>query len=293
MKNILVPTDFSLAASNAARYALHLASPLKANILLCNAMLIPIEAAASGQVAWPLEDYNSIKKDTTEQLHKAAKKLEHKASEAGSSQDAFQPSVSYTSEVGTVKEVIQDTIAAQNGSMVVMGLSGAGSAERFFMGSSSRDLIADATFPVLLIPPAYIFNPVKVIAFATDLNKGDINILHTLAGFAKKFDAEIRINHISDDKSELKTDSYKADVFMAELCSKISYPKISYHQIKNMDVDHGLNQLNDHGQVDMLAIVHRQHSFLASLFLGSHTQKLARHITVPLLVFPPEYGAAI
>lgn len=294
MKKILVPTDFSPAANNAARFAIHLATRLKEDITLCNAMMIPIEAPAAGQVAWSLEDYEAIKKNTTEQLKAEVRKLNSRLNEqAAFFPEDFRPAINYTSEVGLVTDVIRNVLDEHNGSMVIMGMSGAGGLERFFIGSSSRDLIAKATFPVLLIPHDCTFSPVKTIAFATDLDKGDINILHTLACFAKALEADIQINHISDHKYERGEDKYKADVFMAELCKKVSYPRISYHHIKSMDVEHGLDWLHEYGSVNILTMVHRPHGFFSTLFSGSHTQKLARRITIPLLVFPPEYGAAI
>lgn len=294
MKKILVPTDFSSSANNAARYAVRLATLLKKDITLCNAMLIPIEAPGAQQVPWPLEDYEAIKSDTTEQLKEASTRLQAKiAEQAAFFPEDFQPAVDYTSEVGPVTDVIRNVLDEHNASMVVMGMSGAGGLERFFIGSSSRDLIAKASFPVLLIPPGYVFGQIKTIAFATDLDKGDINILHSLACFAKTLDAEIRINHISDHKREHGEEKYKADAFMAELVKKVNYPKITYHLIKSIDVDHGLSWLDEHGQVDILTMVHRPHGFFTGLFSGSHTQRLARHVTLPLLVFPPEYGAII
>ncbi len=294
MKKILVPTDFSPAAKNAARYALHLAVPLKEDIILCNAMTIPVEAVHVGGTAWPLEDYASIKGSVTEQLLDLSKHLENKLKEyAGFFPEDYHPTISLTSEVGSVTDVIRNVLDEHNGTLVVMGMSGAGSLERFFIGSSSRDLVDKASFPVLLIPSDYTFRPIKKIAFATDLDKSDINVVHALSCFAKALDAEIEIRHIADQKFRHGEAKYKADAFMAELCKRVTYPKISYHHIKSMDVDHGLDWLYEHGLIDLLVMVHRRHSFFGNLIFGSHTQQLARHITLPLLVFPPEYGAAI
>jgi len=257
-------------------------------------MLVPAETPESGQVAWPLISYEDIKSDTDKQLQRELKKLSKRLAEQSAFfSEGFRPELNSISEVGGATEVIMETVDKQDISLVVMGMSGAGSLERFFIGSNTRDLIAKAAFPVLLIPSEYVYQPIKKIAFATDLNKGDINVLHTLACFAKVFDADIQINHITDTKYETGGDKYKADAFMVELYKKVTYSKMHYHLIKSMDVDHGLNWLNEHGQVDLLAMVHRPHNFLTSLFAGSHTQKLARHVTLPLLVFPPEYGATI
>ncbi|TWJ00663.1 nucleotide-binding universal stress UspA family protein [Mucilaginibacter frigoritolerans] len=294
MKNILVPTDFSPAANCAARYALHLAAFLKADLTLCNAMLIPVNAIAAAQVAWPLETYDEIKKEVTEQLQQETEKLKHLLIERTDFfPNEFRPDISYTSEVGEVTDVIQDVMDKYYISLLVMGMSGKSGLERFFMGSPSHEVIEKGNFPVLLIPPSYTFQPVKKIAFATNFDRGDVNVLHTLACFAKTLDAEIEVCHISDNKFEETEGKYLADVFVMEICNKVNYPKIHYNHIKSRQVNQGLNWLHEHAGVDMLVMVHRPHSFLANMFLSSHTQKLAQHVSLPLLVFPPEYGAAI
>jgi nucleotide-binding universal stress UspA family protein len=294
MKKILVPTDFSPSANNAARYALHLAAGLKASITLCNAMLVPAEAPEAAQVAWPLLTYEDLKDDTDEQLQYEIGRLSERLDQQSFfNPESFRPELYTVCEAGPVTDVVRATVDEQDISLVVMGMSGAGSLERFIIGTSTRSVIAKAGFPVLLIPSGYIFQPVKSIAFATDLSNSDINVLHTLACFAKAFDADIQVYHITDAKSEIAEDKLKADIFMKELCKKISYSKIHYHHIKSIDVDHGLTWLNEHGAADIIAMVHRPHNFLGSLFAGSHTQRLARHVTLPLLVLPPAYGAII
>lgn len=291
MEKLLIPTDFSPAANNAGRYALHLARGLKAGLLLCNAMLIPIEAPGAAQVAWPLEDYNAIKQGTVDQLKREAEKLAHK--EEGHAEffpGDFEPEIAYTSEVGAVTEVLRNVVDEHNVSMVVMGLSGAGSVEKFFTGSNTRAVINRATYPALLVPPGYTFRPLRRIAFATNLDKGDIAVLQLLAGLARAFDAEIDLCHITDSKYEEGKDRHLADLFMDEVHARVDYDKIHYRHIKSIDVDHGLDWLYEHSLTDLLVMVHHPHSFFSSLFTGSHTQQLARHITLPLLVYPAGSG---
>ncbi|SDP96965.1 Nucleotide-binding universal stress protein, UspA family [Mucilaginibacter sp. OK268] len=294
MKTILVPTDFSAPANNAARYALHLAKSMKTGIRLCSAISVPAEAPMAPQIAWPLEDYTSIKSFVTEQLELSVEKLERKLDEqAEGLPPAYQPAIGYSSEVGSVTEVIRNTMDEQKMSLVVMGMSGAGGLSRFFLGSNSRDLVEKASFPVLLIPGDFTYQPIKKIAFATDLSKGDIEVIHSLAGMARYFNAEILVSHITDEKYENHTEQREIDDFLTEVSDKVNYPQIYYRHVKSIDVDRGLTWLYEHSQIDMLAMVHRPHQFLSKLIQGSHTQRLAKHITIPLLVFPPDCCAVI
>ncbi|WP_449398071.1 universal stress protein [Chryseobacterium wanjuense] len=78
MRSILVPTDYSKPAKNAAYYALHLANALKANIELCHAFNLPFENPMLGQTAWALYEYPALQEENSEELKKLVKKLEKK-----------------------------------------------------------------------------------------------------------------------------------------------------------------------------------------------------------------------
>ena len=73
---------------------------------------------------------------------------------------------------------------------------------------------------------------------------------------------------------------------MVEISNKADYPSIYYRIIQSHQTENGLEWLFEHGHVDILAMVHRKHNFLERLVPGSFTQKIAREITIPLLVIP-------
>jgi nucleotide-binding universal stress UspA family protein len=72
-----------------------------------------------------------------------------------------------------------------------------------------------------------------------------------------------------------------------DLIRKSDYPNISFTVVSSKQVENGLGWLVHDSQIDMLAMVHRDHGFFEQLFKGSLTQKAARELTVPLLVFKP------
>lgn len=292
MKTIIVPTDFSPAANNAARYAMHLAKEIKAHVLLCSAMLIPVEGPMADQIVWPLESYDSLKKAVDDELAHFVEELSDKETDR-SVPGSYHPAVTAKSEIGDVVDVVRNLADDAEASIAVMGVSGAGGLSRFFLGSKSRDMIEMAGFPVLLIPAEFIFKAIKKIAFATDLSVGDIETIYSLVGLAKCFNAEILITHITDKKYDAGETKKMVDGFLTHVSNRVNYPKIYYRHIKSMDVDHGLDWLTEHSMIDMLAMVHRPHDTLDRIFKGSHTQKLAKHVTIPLLVFPDKCCAVL
>lgn len=292
MKTILIPTDFSLAANNAAHYALQLGKGIKAGLKLCYAITLPVERPMGQQVTWPLMDYSSLQKEANEELKKISAELETKAG-LPVHPDTDQPPVHYAAEIGSVTEVIKLMVDREKVNLVVMGTSGAGLLSRFFLGSSSRELMDHAHFPILLVPPGAVFKGIRKIAFATDLSKGDIALIHTLSIFARAFNAEILIVHITPAGPDQGLDQEKTDAFLNEVTCKVNYPKIYYRHVKDMNVDDGLNWLTEHVTIDLLAMVHRKQHFIQRIFEGSRTKKMAGHLKLPLLVFPSESPAIL
>ncbi|MBS7565208.1 universal stress protein [Mucilaginibacter sp. Bleaf8] len=283
MKTILVPTDFSAQADNAARYAVQLAKGIKGNVKLCNVVKIPADTIMAAQVAWPLLDYDTAMDDTTASLGRLADQLRLEE-EATSSVNSYHPAIEFCCQVGNVTEVVSDFVAQNKAPLVVTGMSGAGAVNRFFLGSSSRDLIHRAAFPVLLVPGSATFSGLQRIAFATDMSESDVHVVHSLASLARHFDAELLLVHVVDNDD--LNEQQKIKTLMADVTNKANYPHIYYRHLHSANVDEGLAWIIENGQIDMLAMVHRQHDFIERLINGSHTFKLVRHTTLPLLVYP-------
>jgi nucleotide-binding universal stress UspA family protein len=286
MKTILVPTDFSDSAENAADYALHVARYMKCNIKLCHAFLIPAEFSMSGgQAAFPAYDYSTLKAETSSQLSDLTRKLDEE-SHAAASKYSFHPGIEYLSEAGVIPEMVAGLVDEKQKQLVVLGMSGIGATAKFILGSSSRNLIEKGGFPLLLIPSGFVFNQIRKIAFATDLRVEDIEVLHSLAGFARYFDAEIVVTHVNDDKRQCNEHLKKEDEFLNNITAKVNYDKIFFRRINSARVGDGLDWLSEHGNIDMLVMIHRPIGFLDRMVKGSYTKKQADHISIPLLVFP-------
>ncbi|NRF37691.1 universal stress protein [Pedobacter foliorum] len=282
MKKILIPTDFSVPAENAARYGLELAKVLKADVLLCNAIKVPAQAPMAAQVAWPLMDYADLKKEISGDLDELVKTL------TGScfSEEQYCPTVTYETSIGEVYEVVSTLVKEKKIEMVVMGIAGAGGLTQFVLGSNSKEMIEKAEIPLLLVPFEANFKQIRKIAFATDFDDQDIASLQFIAKFAASFDAKVIIVHITNKEvaADGKMQS-KIDAFLSRVTMDVNYPHIKFEYVWNIDIDNGLEWVAEQKELDMIAIGHRRHNLLERLFKGSHTQKLSRHTKIPLLVF--------
>jgi nucleotide-binding universal stress UspA family protein len=283
MKTILVPTDFSPSANNAANYAVKIAQIVKANVKICNAIKVPGESVLAAQVAWPLEESADLKEVAEAELNYLVTTLEKQLEE---NEYGFKPRIQHTKGFGNIPDFIRNLVSDDHINIVIMGMSGANVFSKFALGSNSRDLINKADFPLLLIPKTCAYRPIKKIGFATDLNETDINSLHTLANFARHFNADIVVSHVAPIPHESQK---LVDLFLSNVTCKIDYPNIYYRSLQSNSVNAGLQWLTENGHIDMMVMTHRSNSF----FSNSYTQKLAIKSNVPLMVLPKGFETVL
>jgi len=140
----------------------------------------------------------------------------------------------------------------------------------------------------MLISPETPILPVTKIAFATDFThmESDLECLYHLIPLAKLLGAKILLTHIYSEQLQAPELREKIDHFMVQVSNKANYPHIYYRGLKNSHIETGLSWLCEHGQIDMLVMIHRPHSFFYKLLKSSHCEKMAGHIAVPLLIYP-------
>ena len=282
MKTLLVTTDFSAHAKHAAEYGYNLARQIKANVLLCNAVMVPSEIPQAAGVVWPAEEYDMLMEESSEGLRNLKKHLEHFDDRA-----EFNPEITVIHKAGLVTEVANEIIANHEIDLVITGTHGSSGLSQLLLGNHSKALINGINKTILLVPQETVIGPIAKIAFALDFKtpEKDLEEVYSLIPLARLLNAEILVTHIYNERFDSPDFKQLVSQFLTQLSNKANYPHIYYRVIKNKHAEAGLDWLCVHGQVDILAMVHRPHNFLKNIFQGSHTQKMAGHITVPLLVF--------
>jgi len=283
MKKFLLPTDFSANAMHAAAYGYNLAKQVKARVILCNAVIIPAEVPQAGMIAWPMEESDILLQDSDAELMRIKSHLEGSTREEG-----YCPAISCLSGSGRVTDIVNHTIDSEEIDLVIVGTHGSSGLSTLLLGNHSRELIDVVTSPLLLIPIGAPIKPVKKIAFATDFTNPteDLKFIYQLITLARPMNAEILLTHIHSEKGQTPDFQKWVKEFVTELSNKADYPHIFYRVVKSGNTIAGLDWLCEFGDIDMLAMVHRKHNFINSLFFRSQTQNMAGHIPVPLLVFP-------
>jgi nucleotide-binding universal stress UspA family protein len=285
MKNVLIATDFSGESKHAARYGYALACQIKSNMILCNAMIVPAEIPQAGLIMWPVNEYDLLLDDSQKELERLKRNLEASGTGPG-----FKPLITHISEAGSVNNVVNGIVAHHEAELVIIGTHRHNGINEILLNNHASILIDNLSKPLLLISAEAEFKPIKKIAFATDFQNIDKDLLaiYQLIPLAKKLGAEILLTHITKEKYESDEHQQLLSRMLVDLSNKADYPYIYYRLIRNQNAEAGLDWACQHDQVDMLAMVHRHCGFFYKLFNRSHAQKMARHIHIPLLVLPVE-----
>ncbi|MBL0883981.1 MAG: universal stress protein, partial [Chitinophagaceae bacterium] len=163
MKKILVPTDFSTTAKNAAFYAFKLADQLRAEeVILYHGYQAPVNIDPMVPTI-VMPDIDTLK-ESSEQA------LAHFKS-------VVCPFCSPEIKVNTLTKYDHlgdglDSVCRETGAgLIVMGITGASLLEEKLIGSNTLSVAENGTIPVIIVPPKAVFTKIEEIMLACDFKK--------------------------------------------------------------------------------------------------------------------------
>jgi nucleotide-binding universal stress UspA family protein len=266
---ILVPTDFSKQAENAAQYAAKMAVKLKAELILLHVAYIDGPPHASMLRTQKIEE--CIMDSARQECITLMQRL---VSDNKSLKASFNVILGYP-----VKDVVENFAVHNDITLVVMGTKGASGVKKIMIGSNAASVVGQCSVPVIIVPEHTRFKNIKNIAYASDLTSV-VSEMKIIAPFAKLFNATVNIVHVLTPDSKKKIDKAK---IKNDLIRKYQYRPISVHVVLDDDAGEGIDQYTGKFDTDILAMFTHKPSFFEKLFGKSATREMAFHTWLPLL----------
>lgn len=278
MNTILVLTDFSNVALQAAHYAIHLASQLNSKrILLFNAYQ-SLEPMANVPVTpeLPIVQANpeELYKESTTQLENLKRMLEPSA--AGIAIDTI-------SEDDILEEAVKKLISKEQVDLVVAGLSDKSDLEKFLVGSHSIRVMENCAYPLVIVPQNARITALKKVMLAVDfevLRSG--KALPGLLAILNNLQAELFVVNVAKDEG-YSSDTQEDIKHLHQLLDKY---QASFHYVEDSNVIHGINEFAAQNNISLIIAIHEKKGILATLFQKSVSKQLAWKSDVPLLIIP-------
>ena len=254
---ILVPFDFSEASINALQYVVNFVGPNReVDIFALYVSAMPIAE----------REMNTLKTDFEKTV------------------GSFQKRVKKAPTILTVTgDVIESILAAREeyyADLIMMGTMGDQVTDEAITNTSR--LVLEANCPVISVPYGCNIKEPKDIALVMGGEEiDDKKVLKTLLDIARTFDSRVHVLTI-----------YKESVYAEESVAESNENLLEYYLehfyeehafTKNQDVEAGILEYIDKKNIDLLAILPRNHAKMSTPSEGRLTKLLTLHSEIPVL----------
>lgn len=273
MKKILVPTDFSEYALNAAKLAADIARKFEARIYFLHIVDMPavetgiIPGQTRQDIAEGLFILKKVKKDFKELFEQDFLKGLNIA-------EAVQFDGVYESVVEQAKKHEID--------LIVMGTHGtSGYVNDFFIGSNTDKIVRLSETPVLTVRDEVKDASFENIVFASDFGEGVEDSFDGIGELVKLFDAKIEMVRIIT-----RDDFYYAAPMlslMEDFAKRQALKNYECHVFSAESVQSGINEFAQYKNADIITTITHGRRGLARLFNGSVTSDLMKNSAFPVL----------
>jgi nucleotide-binding universal stress UspA family protein len=260
MKTIIIATDFSDTALNAATYAIKMAEMIHANILLLNVFEV---LANYGEMNIDV-NVDKLTKDATDDINKLKDTL----------------LLNTTIRLGVFFEELVTECYETEPYAVIMGCQGKTDIERLFFGSHVLNAMRQLEWPVVSVPPKAIFKEIHRIGIAYDFETAIENsIIEKIKLITADFKSEIHVLNF-DGKDNFNTEYVSSS---NKLERNFKPYELKFHFLESKYIGKSIVEFLDKNYINLLIIMPKHHNIIEKMFSKSHTKSLVMHSHVPLL----------
>ncbi|MCX2480512.1 universal stress protein [Pedobacter sp. MC2016-15] len=271
---ILVLTDFSESALNAARYAAGLTHQLKCSALIIyhSHDCIPLVTTTIAPVS---AEMLHSQKDSQKQLLRLKEELSSLVYE--------QTTVEILSDGRPLIPAVNLITEQQHIGLIVMGMAGKSEIEKVLVGSNTIAVAKETHTSLLVIPQQAVYKKIKNAVFACDLKNVTKTIpVFPINTFVSQLKAALSILYVNRVEEEPDPEAREE---LKELHQIWSEKEVKYYYTDHENVEEGILDFADENTMDLLITVPKEYGFFERIFHRSLTRNLAYRTHLPLLVF--------
>lgn len=272
MKTILVPTDFSAVSVNAAYYATEMARKVQADVILLHVLVLPVTIS---EVPVPYDNHEAALADATEEMDRLKDRL------IQFSESSVR--ISYRIETGIFMDQLEDLAEEHAPFAIVMGATGAGAAETFFLGSHTLSAARNMPHPVVIVPAGAGFAGLQKAGLACDMKNVQETIpVEKIRNACMALEIPLEVLYISpQDKTTLPEVLDGTRYLKRELSGlQTEVHIVEEKESVAAEIKAAVQRLG----IGLLLIVPRKHGFLDALFHKSVSKQVILQPGIPVMV---------
>lgn len=266
MKNILVPSDFSVTATHAYRFAIDIARKAHGTIHVLHAIELPVvhESVLAPVMSFEQQFMTDLRDKATAEFELLRMKY-----------PCPDVNVVFKVAFGPISGSIVRYATEQPIDVVVMGSHGATGMRALFIGSNAEKVVRQSPVPVL-IAKSYPEKPIRHIVFPNTLEtEGQEELVKKVKTLQHFFDATLHVlyintalNFTSDDENYARLDAFAARYMLNNFTVNV------YNE---RDEEEGIIGFSRRIQGDMIAMGTHGRRGLSRLVNGSVAEDVVNH----------------
>lgn len=282
MKTILIPTDYSATAKNAALYAIQLATQLQVKkIVLYNAYQSPpviSETSVMPTIAMPFLDVENLREVSNTGMRHFTDSIQ-----------SFCPAgieIEQQTEYAALDNDISKVCKKNTADLIVIGITGTSKIEEVLIGSTAISIVKNTKIPVIIVPSSAQYTSVRNVMLACDYKKVvETTPVQPIKNILDATKAKLHIVNVYENEKEVTANkTYQHEL----LHSLLKEYDPQFHFEYNEDFMTGINDFAQANHIDLIITIPKKHTFFEGLFKQRHTKKLAFHSHVPLMCIHEE-----
>lgn len=279
MKTILIPTDFSTTALNAAKYISDFCRKTGTERLilyhsyemfhhgidpiLINDILIP-----------PPSQLDELKDEAINKLIVLKETLGPLVNK--------NVVIEYVTNDLPIIEGINQIIIKEKVDLVTIGISGSGNNHKNIIGGNTLKIMRECDISLLIIPPTATFNGIEKSMLACDLHDIAERLpLDQLKELILKLSSKLLVVNVEHDETMSPNTLMKEETILHRMLDDIN-PEYYYLDDKNKA--EGLLMFAKKQMANLIIVVHRKRGLVEQVFHNSITKKLAFKTSIPLFI---------
>ena len=280
MKNILIPTDFSIKSFNALHMAKPIAKETGAIIYLVHILEeIPLVLENMTE-AWQDSDDG----DEDERiLHRIAPLREElQALKRAHEEEGIKIVTDVRS--GDPYWEIRGMVSEFHADLIIIGAKGMTDAEEFFLGSLTDKVVRSLPCPVLTVKEVISDKAFKNLVYATDLKVEHPKMLKLLSNLQRLFDAKLHLVKVNTPQNF--SNDIDTKVQFRQLVDKYDLQHYTLNIYNHEDEEYGIVYFADNVQADLIAIgLHERSGIRRLISGGSMANEVTTHTFRPVLTY--------
>ncbi len=284
MKTIVVFTDHSKQSEHAARYAMHLAKKIKANVLLSDAIKMPNRVLALRAVR-SNDSFEEQEPPDNNSLLTFCGLLENELLE-NTLPGKFSPAIYCQPDEMALDEVISYFEENLDVAFIVLAANLYYGTSTIMAGVTCGEILTISNIPVILVPEDAPIRYAEKYAFVADIDNSNISTLTHITKLADCSAAEVMLVNINTGRPLDEDQENALRSIMKETITQIDYGRIYYRHLPNSVSKSDVEWLMQDNKFEILVVVHHKNNKNSPLLKFDYSGKMVGNINVPLLIYP-------